>query len=168
MEQTTPSQPPKKKTNILDLWRGKSCRDRALLFIFPYCWLIADIVTYGISFSIGELKGNIFYNGMIMGCSDLISTLSLSFVANALGRKKAWLLTWTLGTVGCILYDALPLSDGSIWNYVLLVIARLGAAGSFGMCFLVTSEYFPTVYRGTAFAICNSMARLGGIISPLF
>lgn len=103
-----------------------------------------------------------------MGVSDLVSTLSISVVANTLGRKKAWLLTWSLGTIGSVLYDVIPLSDGSIWNYVLLVIARLGGAGSFGMCFLVTSEYFPTVYRGTVFAVCNAMARMGGIISPLF
>ena len=34
------------------------------------------------------------------------------------------------------------------------------------MCFLMTSESFPTAYRGTVFAVCNAMARLGGIISP--
>ena len=160
--------PPAKKYNISDLWRGTSCREKALLFIFPYCWLVANVVTYGISFSMGELKGNIFYNGMILGCSDLLSTLSLSFVANRLGRKGAWLVTWSFATVGCVLYDAIPLSDGSIWNYVLIVVSRLGAVGSFGMCFLVTSEYFPTLYRGTVFAVCNALARLGGIISPLF
>ena len=76
---------------------------------------------------------------MIMGVSDLVSTLSLSFVANKLGRKKAWLLTWSLATIGSLLYDLIELPEGSIWSYVLLVIARLGASGSFGMCFLVTS-----------------------------
>ena len=51
-------------------------------------------------------------------------------------------------------------------QYALLVVGRIGAAGSFAMCFLMTSESFPTAYRGTVFAVCNAMARLGGIISP--
>ena len=64
------------------------------------------------------------------------------------------------------MYDVLPTNTNSYIRYCLLVFGRFGAAGSFAMCFLVTSESFPTAYRGTVFAVCNAMARLGGIISP--
>ena len=52
--------------------------------------------------------------------------------------------------------------------YILICVSKLGASGSFGLAFLVTSEYFPTVYRGLIFGICNVMARIGGVISPEF
>ena len=100
---------------------------------------MAVIVIYGISFSIDKLKGNIFYNGMIMGVSDLCITLSISVVAKRLGRKKAWILTFSLGTVGCLLYDFIPIAKGSLWNYVILVVARLGAGGSNALSLLITS-----------------------------
>lgn len=128
--------------------------------------MIADIVTYGISFSVGKLKGNIFYNGMLLGVSDFMSTLSVSCLSNFSGWKIAWFITWGFGTVGCILYDIAPTDTNIYVQYALLVVGWIGAAGSFAMCFLMTSESFPTAYRGTVFAVCNAMARLGGIISP--
>lgn len=131
--------PTKNKASILNLCRGKSCRDKVLLFVFPYCWFVAVVVIYGISFSIDKLKGNIYYNGMVMGVSDLTITLSISLVAKYLGRKKAWILTFSLGTIGCFLYDFVPLNSQSIWNYVILVIARLGAGGSNALSLLITS-----------------------------
>lgn len=60
-------------------------RDRILLFVFLLNWLIADIVTYNISFSVGKLKGSIFYNGMLLGVSDFMSNLSVSCLANFSG-----------------------------------------------------------------------------------
>ena len=33
--------------------------------------------------------------------------------------------------------------------------------------YLITSELFPTSFRGTVFGITNFIARIGGVISPL-
>ena len=107
--------------------------------MFPYCWFVSVVVIFGINFSIGSLKGSIYYNGMVMGFSDLTINLSISVVARHLGRKKAWILTFSLGTVGCLLYDFIPLDQGSLWNYVIVVVARLGAAGSIALSLLITS-----------------------------
>ena len=74
-----------------------------------------------------------------MGVSDLCITLSISVVAKHLGRKKAWILTFSLGTIGCFLYDFVPLDSKSILNYVILVVARLGAGGSNALSLLITS-----------------------------
>ena len=76
-------------------------------------------------------------------------------------------MTWALATVGCLLYQFLP--DQQAWViYMIVWITKYGMQGSFGLCFLVTSEYFPTVYRGFVFGVCNVFARLGGLISPQF
>ena len=35
------------------------------------------------------------------------------------------------------------------------------------MVYLITTEMFPTVFRGTVFGIANIFARLGGILAPI-
>lgn len=35
------------------------------------------------------------------------------------------------------------------------------------MVYLITTELFPTVFRGTVFGIANIFARVGGILAPL-
>ena len=45
------------------------------------------------------------------------------------------------------------------------LIGKLGAALCFGMCYLYTTELYPTPLRGTAVGSCSTMARVGGIIS---
>ena len=137
-----------------------------MLFIFPYLWFIVDIVTYGVSFSINDMKGNIYHYGMIFGLASFFVAITGSFVADKLGRKGAFFLTWGLCFLGCSLYQFL--SRYQVLLYILICMSKLGATGSFGLAFLVTSEYFPTVYRGLMFGICNVMARIGGVISPEF
>ena len=99
--------------------------------------MVAVVVIYGIAFSLDDLHGNIYENGVLMGICAIVITLSISFVARFLGRKKAWLLTWFLGAAGCLVYDFAPLVG--IWSYVFIVVARLGAAGSLALSMLVTS-----------------------------
>ena len=36
---------------------------------------------------------------------------------------------------------------------------------AFGMCYLYTSELYPTSLRGTATGSCSTMARVGGVIA---
>ncbi len=48
-----------------------------------------------------------------------------------------------------------------------MLLGKFGAACTFNMVYLITTEMFPTVYRGTVFGIANICARVGGILAPL-
>ena len=48
---------------------------------------------------------------------------------------------------------------------VFYLVGKLCAALCFGMCYLYTSELYPTSLRGTAVGTCSTMARVGGVIS---
>ncbi len=52
-------------------------------------------------------------------------------------------------------------------SYIFLVFGKLGAAATFTLVYLITTEMFPTAYRGTVFGIANVCARVGGILAPL-
>lgn len=47
------------------------------------------------------------------------------------------------------------------------MIGKLGITAAFAIVYLITSEMFPTVYRGTTFGITNFIGRMGGIFAPL-
>lgn len=71
-----------------------------------------------------------------------------------------------VGGVACLLYESAT-KLGTEWTYVCILFGKLGAACTFYMVYLITTEMFPTVYRGTVFGIANICARAGGILAPI-
>ena len=49
----------------------------------------------------------------------------------------------------------------------MILIGKFAISGFFNIVYLITSELFPTSFRGTVFGITNFVARIGGVISPL-
>ena len=90
---------------LIDLWRGRSAREKCLLFMYPYFWFTADIVTYGISFSINDLSGSVYTYGMLLGVAGLVTAFSGSVLADKLGRKGSFLINWGIAGLSCILYQ---------------------------------------------------------------
>ena len=75
-------------------------------------------------------------------------------------------LVFFIAGMACILYGPLK-TLGVAPAYVCVGLGTFGADCAFNLVFLVTSELFPTVYRGRVFGLGNMMARVGGIVAPL-
>ena len=57
------------------------------------------------------------------------------------------------------------LIQGSLsWLWVL--VARLGVASSYNLCFISNSELFPTLFKATSLGLCNFAARFITVLSP--
>lgn len=87
-------------------------------------------------------------------------------MANTLGRKRSIIICFFLGGIACLLYE-LASTQGVGWTYVCLLIGKFGAAATFNFVYLITTELFPTVFRGTVFGIANIFANIGGILAPI-
>ncbi|XP_059142068.1 uncharacterized protein LOC131929736 [Physella acuta] len=48
----------------------------------------------------------------------------------------------------------------------LSIVAKLGVGASFGCCNVWMGEIYPTVIRSLAYGVTNTLARVGGILSP--
>ena len=138
----------------------------ALLLVIPVLWLVGDMSTYGIQYGLDHLDGSIYTNGLLLGCADFCSHIVATLVSTFWGRKPAIILFWFLEASGCFFYELFA-SRSSVAGYVCVTAARLGANGGFMMMFLITTETFPTRYRGRVYGISNSIARLGGILAPM-
>lgn len=133
----TPSSGRPSAPKIIELWRGRTAREKCLIFTYPYFWFIADIVTYGISFSINDLEGSVYTFGMLLGIAGVLTGLSTSVLADKCGRKGAFIISWGMSLLGCILYQFLK--SFQLAGYLLIFIGKLGISGAFGLCFLTTS-----------------------------
>lgn len=129
-------------------------------------WFAVSIIGYGILFSLGSLQGSIYINGYINAGANLGSYFVSGPMANWIGRKESMILFFFIAGVACVLYN--PLSSlGLTSSYICLVLGTFGSTSVFNLVYIVTSETFPTVYRGTMFGVSNMMARVGGMLAPL-
>ncbi|KAL2943190.1 Organic cation/carnitine transporter 7 [Bienertia sinuspersici] len=112
-----------------------------------------------------EETANVNYrNVFITSFAELPGLVLAAVIVDRLGRKVSMA---TLLFV-CFLF-MLPLSfhqsDGL--TTALLFGARACIMGSFTLMFLYAPEIYPTVVRSTGVGLGSSMARIGGMISPM-
>ena len=116
--------------------------------------------------SLGKLKGSIYVNGYLSGAAEIISSAITGVMANKLGRRCSIVLSFTVAGVAFVAYY--PVSAVGIeWSYVSIIVGKFGASCTFSLVYLITTESFPTVFRGTVFGIANIFARVGGILAPV-
>lgn len=130
-------------------------------------WFVANFVSYGIMLAIKNIHVDIFLLGVAIGIAEVLSYLLSGLLSGYAGRKPS-LISLYIATIVCaIIYQILfrSLSDEVI--IILVLIGKLGITAAFAIIYLITSEMFPTVYRGTTFGITNFIGRMGGIFAPL-
>ena len=66
-------------------------------------------------------------------------------------------------TLFCLVYVSLGLQP---LTTTLALIGKAGAAGSFGLVYLFTSEIMPTVVRNGGLGLCSALARAGAMVAP--
>lgn len=74
---------------------------------------------------------------MILGIAGIVTSVSTSIMADKLGRKGAFIMSWGMSCVGCILYQFLKQYE--LACYILIFLGKIGISGAFGLCFLTTS-----------------------------
>ena len=139
---------------------------RVSLVVVPFAWISINFISYGISFSIGNLPGSIYTNGYSFLPALVLVILLVRPMANGLGRRKSMILGFFIAGLACLLFEPLNSLD-VVWTYVCLGLGQFGSTILFNLIYLVTTEAFPTVFRGAIFGFSNVIGRVGGILAPL-
>ena len=109
-----------------------------------------------------------------------LATEVAEFLANflVLGVTKVMKLKTTLyltcalifvGTGILLIYSEINgsvIEDNNMFYPVLLLFINLGIVAEFDVVYLINAEYFPPAILGTAYGICNVVARLISILAP--
>ena len=119
---------------------------------------------------------NIYYLALMMGVSDLITSMTFNLIHKKLTSKEiitiSTLLLSCCGFVfALVLYaktddknDSLALE---IFYTAMVFGMRFFSALTFISVYFANNEYFPTLLKGAIFAITNVAARLASVMSPL-
>ena len=86
-------------------------------------------------------------------------------IIDIIGRKKSMGIEFFL-SVGAYLLLLICASDVVLTTF--LFITRALVTGAFQVAYVYTPEVYPTKSRALGLGICNMMARVGGILTPIF
>jgi MFS family permease len=89
--------------------------------------------------------------------------LSFGFVADAIGRKRSFLIYILTGAALIVIFS----STRNVWALALLApVTTFFATGFFSGFGAVTGELYPTAIRATATGFTYNVGRIGSAISP--
>ena len=102
---------------------------------------------------------------MLFNAGGIVGYASWGFVADAIGRRKAFLLSFAVSAV--TVAWTFPF-DRSYTEYLIaLPFLGFGLFGALSGTFIYAPELFPPSVRATALAVCNSVGRYVTALGPL-
>jgi len=135
------------------------------LVLMVILWSVSSLDYYLITFFMKYIPGNLYVNTSVSTISELVAYVFSGFVYNAVGGKKAFIISFALSALGGFLIAFIPATGFAIASFVLL--AKFGISFAFNLVYLITPTLFPVELTTTAFGICNVFARFSTILSPI-
>ena len=156
-----------------DLFRYKKTRIRVIASATLY--FANNLCYYGTVFALSTYIGNIYVNGIALGVGEIIPSLVTGLILNHVPRKIGSLLSGALGAMTsvaaycCSLWPCDRTAGGCYLpdsaSAVLLFCSMYVFASGFMMVAMYITELFPTRYRSLAMGVCNTIAKMGGLVS---
>ena len=147
---------------------GKFLAATTLNICFQF--IVIVMAYYGLSYSAGDLPGNIYVNNVINGLVEVAAYVVTFFSLNSLGRRAL--------TAGPLLFSGVCMIFGMLLTqYVtadwapevfrwLMFAGKMGVSCSFAVIYIYSAELFPTDIRGTALGLGSMAGRIGGVCAP--
>lgn len=101
---------------------------------------------------------------MLFNAGGIIGYAAWGFVADAIGRKKAFLISFVVSAVA--IAWAFPIDRTYTEMLVSMPLLGFGLFGALSGTFIYGPELFPPSVRATALAICNSVGRYVTALGP--
>lgn len=129
-------------------------------------WASSSFTYYMVGFYIKYIPGDIFKMVIVSCMAEFSACLISGIISTYIGTKKCLFFSFFIGGVfGTTLIFIDP--ENTLVIGACLLLTKFGVSSAFNLCFLVTAEYFPTMYSSTVFGACNVFARVMSIFSPL-
>uniref|UniRef100_A0A8C5SSG6 Major facilitator superfamily (MFS) profile domain-containing protein n=1 Tax=Laticauda laticaudata TaxID=8630 RepID=A0A8C5SSG6_LATLA len=154
----------KSRYTISDLVRTPTIR--RIFFCLSVVWFSVSFSYYGLVMDLQNFGVSIYLIQVIFGAVDFPAKLIVTITMSYIGRRVS--LTAFLVTAGTIIITNLfvPLEMQTL-RTALAVIGKGCLSAAFNCIFLFTTELYPTPVRQTGLGFGSTMARVGGMVSPL-
>ncbi|XP_064095816.1 organic cation transporter protein-like [Macrobrachium nipponense] len=147
----------------IDLIRTPVMRRRCVIGF--YVWFVSASAYYGLIFSGGNIRANLFLMIFVSGIVEIPSVFVSIFIMNRIGRRLTMIGLFIATATCCLLILAVP-KELVYVNFCLVNLGKFFTTAVFALCFLYTSELVPTVVRNIAVGTSSMFARVGCIITP--
>mmetsp|Transcript_1358 Transcript_1358/g.3937 ORF Transcript_1358/g.3937 Transcript_1358/m.3937 type:complete len:420 (-) Transcript_1358:102-1361(-) len=152
-----------KKEPWRQLWCNSQLRGRLLATIV--CWAACTVGFYGLSYASGSLSDSLYINLALLAVVDLVSYGLAGVVIQMFGAKTTQIISFVSAMAVLVLCACL--SSGP-WRVVCAMCGRFNLNVGFTTIYLLLMDCFPAGCRGTAMGTANAVARLSGLVTPLF
>ncbi|XP_030425796.1 solute carrier family 22 member 15-like isoform X5 [Gopherus evgoodei] len=139
------------------------------VFFFLLSLYVCSLVYYGLTFSAGELGGNLYLNVALYGLIEVPAfPLCMFFIEKSWsGRRKTTTSFLIFAGFACIFTIFLPDNSGFFFSPTLLALCgKLTISAAFNIVYIYTSELYPTVVRNAGLGVCSMTCRFGGVLAP--
>ena len=131
------------------------------------CRPVVTLLYYGLSLSADKIHmtDNVYLSYILVALIEIPAYIILPLVIDVWGRKPLFFVTQFVPGICCIV--AAFLKPGTAIFAILALGAKLGAAAAFNVTFMYTAQLYPTSIRNSAVGTCSTVARFGGMLSPV-
>ncbi|MFG6401559.1 MULTISPECIES: MFS transporter [unclassified Microbacterium] len=112
-----------------------------------------------------QIAQDVAFASMLFNAGGVIGYASWGFIADAIGRKLTFVLTF--GVAFVTIAAVFPFSHPMVVYLLTMPILGFALFGSLSGSFIYGPELFPTSVRATAIAFCNSVGRIVTAAGPL-
>nr|KYP44092.1 hypothetical protein KK1_034407 [Cajanus cajan] len=131
---------------------------RVRLLIAMALNFLCDLVYYGLSLNVVNLKNNVYLNVLINAVGEMPAFLITAVLLQRFGRKPLTVGTMWFSGVFCLM-GCLVGNVGV--RMVCGVLGIFGMAGTYNLLYVYTSELFPTVVRNVALGVRHRRRKWG-------
>nr|XP_039269439.1 organic cation transporter protein-like isoform X1 [Styela clava] len=152
------------KYSTLDLF--KPVHVRIITLNVMLSWFVASMVFYGLVLNIGNLAGNPYINGVINSFMDVFACIGTIFAVKKFSKSNLLACSFCFTGISCLTSMLFRLQGFTVTSVVLAMMGKFAAAMNYKLVYVITTELFPTILRGTGLSLGSASARIGAILSP--
>ncbi|KAF5280085.1 hypothetical protein FQA39_LY18152 [Lamprigera yunnana] len=138
------------------IWRLANC---------CFCWITCVLVFYGLTINSVALSKNSYLDFILTSLVEIPAYITTYAMLDKIGRRIGICSTLMLTSVCCGAFIFIP--PELYWLKLLTyLLGKLTATSAFSICYIITSEIFPTCLRHSLMATCSMFGRIGSALAP--
>jgi len=139
-----------------------------------FIWISISLLYFGVSMGMTSLDHVNPYTIYLLSAVVEVAGLSLCYLNDKLGRKKALCIYLCIASIACSAVAFLPQESHSAfqltWIFVMRMLLALAGkcmvSAAFNTCYMYTAELYTTSVRNTVILFLTCVGGFGSLISP--
>ncbi|KAK4883422.1 hypothetical protein RN001_006741 [Aquatica leii] len=130
-----------------------------------FCWITCVFVFYGLTINSVALSTNSYLDFILTSLVEIPGYTVTYILVDKIGRRIGILSTLILTGICCSAFVFIP--EEMYWlKLTTYLLGKFAITAAFSICYIITTEIFPTCLRHSSVASCSMFGRIGYAIAP--